>query len=290
MTETEAPREITAKYRVTGMDCTSCVAKIEKAVRETAGVADVRVSLAAQSMDVTISQPARLGSVESAVRALGYQLARIPKRGGAADQDDDAPGDLSHVTPSYRRALWLVVLLNVGYGVVEIIGGFLAGSQAVKADALDFLGDGLISFMGLAAIGWSLAWRSRAALLQGIFLAMLGLGVLGNTIFRLLVQQAPEAGLMVVLGTIALLVNVGAAIILLPHRHGDANMRAVWLFSRNDAIGNAAVIVAAGLVAWTGLVWPDLVVAFVIASLFLHSAWSIIADARREMQAAKPRR
>lgn len=269
----------TAKYRVTGMDCTSCVAKIEKAVRETKGVAEVRVSLAGQSMDVTVVPPAQLEQVEAAVRNLGYELSQMPTQ----DADGDAPRDLSHITPSYRRALWLVVALNVGYGVIEIVGGFVAGSQAVKADALDFLGDGLISFVGLAAIGWSLIWRARAALLQGIFLSLLGVGVLGATIFRIIVQQAPEAGLMGVFGIAALGVNLAATAILLPHRHGDANMRAVWLFSRNDAIGNAAVVVAAGLVAWTGSVWPDLIVAFVIASLFLHSAWSIIADARREL-------
>ena len=85
------------------------------------------------------------------------------------------------------------------------------------------------------------------------------------------------------LGFVALVINVAAVWVLLPHRGGDANMRAVWLFSRNDAIGNAAVVVAAGLVAWTGSAWPDLIVAFVVASLFLHSAWSIIADARREL-------
>lgn len=269
--------DITARYRVTGMDCTSCVAKIEKAVRETKGVADVRVSLAAQTMEVTFSPPAQ-SELESAVRGLGYQLSPMQ-----VQETDDAPKDFSHVTPSYRRALWLVVVLNVGYGAIEVVGGFLAESQAVKADALDFLGDGLISFMGLAAIGWSLVWRARAALVQGVFLAVLGLGVLGNTIFRILVQQAPEAGLMGALGVVALVVNVAAAAILLPHRHGDANMRAVWLFSRNDAIGNAAVVVAAGLVAWTGSVWPDLVVAGVVASLFLYSACSIIADARREL-------
>lgn len=283
-TDVHCGASVTAKYRVTGMDCPSCVAKIETAVRETEGVGDVRVSLAAQRMEVSVATAARLPEVETVVRGLGYQLAPI---GNGDAADDDVPRDLSHVTPAYRRALWLVVALNVGYGVVEIIGGFLAGSQAVKADALDFLGDGLISFMGLAAIGWSLAWRARAALLQGAFLALLGLGVLANTIFRLLVQQAPEAGLMGALGVVALIVNVAAAAVLMPHRHGDANMRAVWLFSRNDAIGNAAVIIAAGLVAWTGSAVPDLVVAVVIAILFLHSAWSIIADARREMKGAK---
>lgn len=269
----------TMTYRVSGMDCPSCVAKIEKAAAAAPGVTDAEVSLAGQSMSVTVDDETRLPALEQAVSELGYRLARAPAHGG----DDDELPDLSHVTPAYKRALWIVVGLNVGYGVVELIGGFMAQSQAVKADALDFLGDGLISFLGLIAVSWTPSARARAALLQGFFLAALGLGVLGATIYRVFVQQAPEAPLMGALGLVALVINVAAVVVLLPHRAGDANMRAVWLFSRNDAIGNAAVVAAALLVAWTGSVWPDLVVAFVVASLFLHSAWAIIKDARREM-------
>ena len=198
--------------------------------------------------------------------------------------DDDLPKDLSHITPAYRRALWIVVLLNVSYGIVEIIGGFIAASQALKADALDFLGDGVITLLGLLAIGWRLVWRARSALMQGVFLGLLGLGVVVTTGYRVLVQRQPEAELMGIFGVVALAVNVVAAAILIPHRSGDANVRAVWLFSRNDAIGNAAVVVAAGLVAWTGTAWPDLIVALVIAALFLQSSWSIVREAGRELR------
>ena len=187
---------------------------------------------------------------------------------------------------AYRRALWIVVLLNLGFGLIEIVGGFIAGSQALKADALDFLGDGMISFLGLIAVGWGLAARAKAALLQGIFLGFLGVGVLVATAYRVLIVQQPEAQLMGVLGLIALAVNIAAAVVLLPHRHGDANVRAVWLFSRNDAIGNVAVVIAALLVAWTQTRWPDLVVAVIIAGLFLQSAFSIIKDARKDLSAA----
>lgn len=187
------------------------------------------------------------------------------------------------LTPAYRRALWIVVLLNVGYGAIEMIGGFLADSQALKADALDFLGDGAITFLGLLALGWSALWRARSALIQGLFLGALGLSVIVTTVYRLVAQEQPDAEIMGVLGGIALLVNVAAAVVLLPHRTGDANARAVWLFSRNDAIGNAAVIAAAGLVAWTGTAWPDLLVAIIIASLFLQSSWSIVQDARNDL-------
>jgi cation diffusion facilitator family transporter len=190
------------------------------------------------------------------------------------------------VTPAYKRALWIVLLLNAGYGIVEIVGGFLAGSQSVKADALDFIGDGVISFLGLIAVGWGLVARAKAALLQGIFLGVLGAGVLVATAYRVLVHHQPEAELMGILALIGLAVNVMAAVVLLPHRKGDANVRAVWLFSRNDAIGNIAVVIAALLVAWTQMPWPDLVVAVVIATLFLQSSFSIIRDARNDLSGA----
>ncbi len=197
--------------------------------------------------------------------------------------DDDDLGDLTHAAPAYKRALWIVTILNVGYGLIEAGGGFLAGSQGLKADALDFLGDGTITLLGLLAIGWGPAWRARAALLQGVFLAVMGLGVLAATAWRVLVVQVPQAELMGAFGIVALAVNVVCAVILLRHREGDANVQAVWLFSRNDALGNAAIVVAAGLVAATGTPWPDLIVAAAIAGLFLQSAWKIIAAARREL-------
>ncbi len=201
--------------------------------------------------------------------------------------DDDLP-DLSTVTGAYKRALWAVAALNIGYGAVEIAGGYFAGSQALKADALDFMGDGLITFLALIAVNWGLAARARAALLQGMFLALLGIGVIGVTLYRVFVMHQPEAHMMGLFGIMALGVNVIAALVLFPHREGDANMRAVWLFSRNDAIGNLAVVVAAGLVIWTQTGWPDLVVAILIGGLFMQSAISIIKDARRDLKEAGP--
>jgi Co/Zn/Cd efflux system component len=172
----------------------------------------------------------------------------------------------------------------VGYGIIQIGGSFLAGSQAVQADSLDFIGDGLISFLGLIAIGWGLAARARTALLQGIFLAVLAFGVIGSTIYRVFVEHEPQTLLMAGFGFVAFIVNVLAAVVLIPHRKGDANVRAVWLFSRNDAIGNLAVIAAAGLVWVLNSPWPDLIVAFAVAGLFLQSAWSIIRDARSDLK------
>lgn len=260
------------------MDCASCAGKIEKAVRS-AGVESPKVSTASQILTLDVAQDdGRLGAVERAVAEAGYHLDRLPA-GAAAESQDSR----THITAGYRRALWVVIALNVGFGIVEMIGGFLAGSQALKADALDFLGDGLITFLGVLAIGWSLLWRARSALIQGVFLGVLGMGVIGNTVWRAFAHQPVEAELMGVVALVALAVNVAAALVLVPHRAGDANVRAVWLFSRNDAIGNAAVVVAAALVALTGSAWPDLIVAFAIAALFLHSSWVIVRDALRDI-------
>jgi Co/Zn/Cd efflux system component/copper chaperone CopZ len=271
------------RYRITGMDCPSCVAKIEGAARKVPGVKDVRVSLTSQLMTLQVDDPAsRLPEVERTISDLGYKLDRVQ----FARDDDDRLQDYTHTTPAYRRALWIVVLLNVGMGLAEIVAGFVGQSQALKADALDFLGDGTITLLGLIAIGWPIVWRARAAFLQGLFLGVLGIGVLAATAYRVVVLNEPEAEIMGLFGIMATLVNIAAALVLIPHRAGDANVRAVWLFSRNDAIGNVAVVIAAGLVAWTGTPWPDLAVAAVIAGLFLQSSWSILKDARAELRGA----
>lgn len=191
----------------------------------------------------------------------------------------------AEVDPAYRRALWWVVIVNVGFGLVEIVGGFLANSQALKADALDFLGDGSITFVGLLALGWAASTRARVAMTQGLFLGALGLWVLGMAVWRALNAIPPEPELMGGIGIAALIVNVTAALILARFREGgDAQARAIWLFSRNDAINNVAVICAAVLVFWLDSAWPDIIVAAVIAVIFLQSAWEILRDARGELR------
>jgi cation diffusion facilitator family transporter len=186
--------------------------------------------------------------------------------------------------PAYRRALWIVVILNIGFGLIELVGGFLANSQALKADSLDFLGDGSITFIGLLALGWAASTRSRIAEVQGVFLGGLGLWVFGMAAWRALNAVPPDAELMGGIGIAALAVNVTAAMILARFRQqGDAQARAIWLFSRNDALNNIAVIAAAALVFWLDSAWPDIIVAAFIAAIFLHSAWEIIRDAHGEL-------
>ena len=191
--------------------------------------------------------------------------------------------------PAYRRALWIVVVLNIGFGLAEIVGGFLAGSQALKADALDFLGDGSITFVGLLALGWAAATRARVALTQGIFLGALGVWVIGMAVWRALNAVPPDAELMGAIGIVALAVNITAALVLARFRDGgDAQARAIWLFSRNDALANVAVIAAAAMVFWLDSAWPDIIVAGAIAALFLNSAREIIGDARAELREHVP--
>lgn len=203
------------------------------------------------------------------------------------DSECGCTGDVGRAEhdPAYRRALWWVVMLNVGFGLCEIVGGFIADSQALKADSLDFLGDGSITFVGLLALSWAASTRAKVALTQGIFLGLLGLWVIAMAAWRATNAVPPEAELMGGIGLAALVVNVTAALILARFREsGDAQARAIWLFSRNDAINNVAVIAAAALVYWLESAWPDLVVAAAIAVVFLHSALEIIRDARKELR------
>lgn len=204
---------------------------------------------------------------------------RAPDRTCAREADEGR----DRRDPGYRKALWFVASMNLGFGIAEMIGGFIANSQALKADALDFLGDGSITFVALLALAWTASARARVAFAQGMFLAGLGLWVIGMAIWRALNAVPPEAELMGGLGIIALAINASAALILARFRQGDANLRAVWLFSRNDALASMAVIVAALLVAWTDRAWPDLIVAGCIAALFIHSSIEIIRHASAEL-------
>jgi Co/Zn/Cd efflux system component len=187
----------------------------------------------------------------------------------------------------YKRALWAVIAINATMFVVEMGAGHLAGSQALKADALDFLGDTATYAISLFVIGMPIIWRTRAAFLKGFSLGLMGLWVLGSTAYHVLVLGVPQAEVMGIVGFLALAANLTSVLLLLKYRDGDANVRSVWLCSRNDAIGNLAVIVAASGVWATGTAWPDLIVAGVMASLFLWSSVQIVRQARHELAHAK---
>ena len=186
--------------------------------------------------------------------------------------------------PQYRRVLWVVLLINAVMFVVEATSGVLADSRALQADALDFLGDTATYGLTLWALGQSLAWRVRAARIKGVSLLIMGLVVLANSVWALLQGNAPQGQMMMGVAGLALTANVVSALLLMRYRQGDANIRSVWLCSRNDAIANLAVLLSGALVVWQGSRWPDLLVALAIAGLFTHSAVSILRQASNEQQ------
>ena len=186
------------------------------------------------------------------------------------------------MSPTYKRRLWIVIALNAGMFVVEMTAGQLAGSQALQADALDFFGDALTYGMSLAVIGASIRVRSTAALAKGISLLLMGLWVAGATVYQIFAASVPEAQVMGIVGFMALLANLASVALLISYKDGDANVRSVWLCSRNDAIGNIAVMIAALGVWGTATGWPDLIVAGIMAALFLSSAFQIIRQALAE--------
>lgn len=188
---------------------------------------------------------------------------------------------------AYRTVLWVVVAINGVMFLIEMGAGLAGESQALKADALDFLGDTVTYGMTLAVIGSALAWRARAALVKGASLAVMGLWVLIATGHALLQPGVPLAPVMGSVGALAFAANLVSVLLLLKYRDGDANVRSVWLCSRNDAIGNLAVIAAAAGVWGSGTAWPDIAVAAVMASLFLWSSIQIVSQARSELIAAR---
>lgn len=182
-----------------------------------------------------------------------------------------------------RRVLWIALAVNALMFGVEIATGVVSGSVALLADAIDFFGDAANYALTLAVLSLGLRWRARAALLKaGTMLAFGGL-VLGKALWSLHVGGTPEPLAMGVVGALALAANLGVAALLYAFREGDANMRAVWLCTRNDAIGNIAVMLAALGVFGTGSAWPDLGVALAMSALAISAGWSVMRQARREL-------
>ena len=186
-------------------------------------------------------------------------------------------------SPEYRRSLWLALIINLVMFVVEAASGLAAGSVSLQADALDFFGDAANYGLSLSVLSLALAWRARAALVKGISMGLFGIWVLGASAISIANGAAPHAMTMGVVGFMALVANVGVALMLYRFREGDANMRSVWLCTRNDAIGNVAVMVAAIGVFGTGTLWPDIAVALIMAGLALSSSVLTIRAALAEL-------
>lgn len=193
------------------------------------------------------------------------------------------------MSPGFRRALWAVIAINAAMFAVEFVAGELAGSQALKADALDFAADTATYAISLAVIGRPLRTRALAAIAKGASLSLMGLWVLGSTLWQALGPGLPEAQVMGAIGLLALAANLASVLLLLRWREGDANVRSVWLCSRNDAIGNVTVMAAALGVFGTGTAWPDLAVAAAMSGLFLASAAMILRQAFGEYRAGASR-
>ena len=193
--------------------------------------------------------------------------------------DGDAP-----VLKVYRRVLWAVLAINLSMFGIEMTAGVWGKSVALQADALDFLGDSATYAMTLIVLGMSLRWRAASAMLKGLAMGGFGLWVLATTVVHLMRGTLPDFAIMGVIGTLALVANVISAGLLYRYREGDSNMRSVWLCSRNDAIANIAVILAASGVWASKTGWPDLAVGVVIAGLALTSSVAVIRQARGELK------
>lgn len=184
----------------------------------------------------------------------------------------------------WRRAVWIALIVNATMFGVEIFAGVTAHSAALKADALDFLGDSANYAISLGVAGMALTWRARAAMLKGATLFALGAWVIASTGYAAFAGTLPQADTMGIVGSLALAANVAVAFILYRYRAGEANMRSVWICSRNDAIGNVAVVAAAFGVFGTGAGWPDLIVAAILAALGISGGIQIMRQAAAELR------
>ena len=185
--------------------------------------------------------------------------------------------------PRWRRVLWFALIANGLMFGVEIVAGVSADSRALQADALDFFGDSANYAISLFVAGMALTWRARAAMVKAATMLAFGLWVIGYAIYGFYAGASPEPQTMGVIGTLALIVNIVVALLLMGFRDGDANMRSAWICSRNDAIGNMAVLAAALGVLGTGRAWPDLLVAVIMATLAVWGSIDVFTQARKEL-------
>ncbi len=196
----------------------------------------------------------------------------------------DSATEAERKDPLFRRVLWFALMSNAIMFLVELTASYASGSVALQADALDFFGDSVNYGISLFVLGMGLHSRAKAALFKGITMAMFGLWVIGTAVFRVATDTVPDAEIMGGIAFLALGVNVVTALMLFRFRGGDSNMRSIWLCSRNDALGNIAVMVAAAGVLTTASGWPDIVVAAIIATLNISAAIQVIRQAHVELQ------
>lgn len=192
-----------------------------------------------------------------------------------------ASGDAT--SPRYRRILWVALVVNALMFGVEIIGGVSSGSSALQADALDFLGDAANYGISLFVLSAALVVRAKASIIKGATMAVFGVWVVGHALYQATTGRIPEPMVMGVVGILALVSNVVVAFLLYRYRTGDSNMRSVWICSRNDALGNTAVVAAATGVFTTQHGWPDIIVALIMGLLSLSGAWQILRHARQDL-------
>lgn len=190
-------------------------------------------------------------------------------------------------TPGFRKALWIALILNAGMFLIEGFASLHSGSISLLADAIDFFGDSANYILSLCVLSMGMLWRGRAALIKGVTMILFGILVWGRSLWTLKTGQVPEPLTMGVIGFLALAVNAAVALILFRFRSGDSDMRSVWLCSRNDAIGNLAVMGAALGVFGTGTAWPDLIVAAIMGTLAITAGTGIVAHARRDIAQAQ---
>jgi cation diffusion facilitator family transporter len=185
--------------------------------------------------------------------------------------------------PKYRRILWIALIINALMFVIELVFSQRANSVSLLADSIDFLGDAANYGISIWVLAMSVQTRAKASLLKAASMGLFGIGVLVHAIWNAITGVVPDAQTMSLIGLLALAANLAVAFLLYAYRNGDSNMRSVWLCTRNDALGNIAVVLAAVGVFGTGTNWPDLIVAAIMATLALTGAWQVIRQARQEL-------
>lgn len=193
--------------------------------------------------------------------------------------------DLKASDPIFRRVLWVALVANFTMFVVEMVASQLGDSLSLQADALDFFGDSANYAISLFVVGMALSVRAKASLVKGASMALFGSWVVGSAVYRAFTDSAPDPATMSAIALLALLVNVAVAGMLYRFRDGDSNRQSIWLCSRNDAIGNVAVMLAAAGVFASGSRWPDFVVAAIIAALNIGAAKRVVRLAMVEVRA-----